>query len=142
MLALLVTYVLAAAAATQSVMARLAEMGIVVTLDHRLTATGHDLVGMASSFLPLLALSLLIAFLVTTLINRWVSGWRTTLFVLAGATAVICVHVGLKIALDITPVAAARSVSGLVVQALAGAAGGFIFALATASDWRRRTSHG
>lgn len=132
LLASLVAYVLAATAATQSVLARLGEMGIVVTLGHRIAATGHDLVGMASSFLPLLIVAFLIAFLVTALICRWVSAWRTPLYVLAGAVAIIAVHAGLKIAFDITPVAAARTTGGLAIQALAGAAGGYVYVLVQA----------
>ncbi|MBT8135820.1 MAG: hypothetical protein KJO54_02275 [Gammaproteobacteria bacterium] len=131
LLALFVTYVLAASAATQSVLMRLREMGIRITLDHRLSATGHDLIGMATSFLPLLALGLLLAFVVTGWINRWFEGWRVALYVLAGAVAVIAVHAGLKLALDITPVAAARTTGGLMIQAAAGAAGGLIYGLST-----------
>ncbi|NNF66315.1 MAG: hypothetical protein HKM98_02285 [Gammaproteobacteria bacterium] len=129
LLALIVTYVIAAIASTQSVLARLSEMGIVVTLDHRIGAMLHDLVGMATTFLPLLAAGLLIAFLLTALVNRWVVDLRTPLYVLAGASAVIAVHVCLKLALDITPVAAARSAGGLVIQAFAGAIGGYVFAI-------------
>lgn len=140
LLALFVTYVLAASAATQSVLARLREMGIRITLDHHLSATGHDLVGMATSFLPLLAIGLLLAFLVTGQINRWFAGWRVALFILAGAVAVISVHAGLKLVFDITPVAAARTTGGLLIQAAAGAAGGLIYGLATASPGT--VSHG
>lgn len=131
LLAVFVTYVLAASAATQSVLARLREMGIRITLDHNLSATGHDLVGMASSFLPLLALSLLLTFAVTGLIHRKFNGWRVVLFVMAGAVAVISVHAGFKLALGITPVAAARTIGGLLIQAAAGAVGGLVFGLAT-----------
>lgn len=131
LLAVFVTYVLAASAATQSVLARLQEMGIRITLDHRLAATGHDLIGMASSFLPLLALALLIAFLVTGLMYRWFNSWRVVLFAFAGAAAVILVHAGLKLVFDITPVAAARTIGGLVIQAAAGAIGGLVYGLTT-----------
>ncbi len=131
------TYVLAAAAATQSVLDRLGEMGIVVTPAHRVSATWHDLVGMAGSFLPLLAAGLLIAFAVTALLNRLLPGYRRLLFVLAGAAAVVTVHVALKLAFDITPVAATRTPGGLAVQALAGAAGGYVYALAD----QRRLAH-
>jgi len=141
LLALLVTYVLAATAATQSVLARLGEMGIVVTFDHRMGAIVHDLFGMLSSFLPLLGVGLLIAFLFTARVDRWVPGWRTPLYVLAGAAAVITVHVSLKIAFDITPVAAARSAGGLLIQALAGAVGGYVFAMSGRPASRPTENH-
>lgn len=128
LLALFVTYLFAATAATHSVLTSLASLGVQVTLSQRLEATGHDLAGMAPSFLPLLGVGLLIAFLVTAAITRFVTSWRTPLYMLAGATAIITVHVALKVTLDITPVAAARTMPGLFVQALSGAAGGLVFA--------------
>jgi len=126
--AVLVSYVLAAIAATQSVLARLPEMGVPVTFAQRISVTAHDLTGMASSYLPLIAVALLIAFLVTALVGKYLSVSRTALYMLAGGVAVVCIHLGLEAAFGIAPVAATRTVLGLLVQGLAGAVGGYAFA--------------
>ena len=52
---------------------------------------------------------------------------------LAGAAALLAVHLGLKAAFDITPIAIARTGAGLAVQALCGACGGYLFARLTPS---------
>lgn len=127
LLAVLVTYFLAAVAATQSVVASLEEMGLPVTFGQRLGATFHDLLGMSPSFLPLIAVGLAIAFLVSAFLSARI-GMRTLLYCLAGGAAVVAVHLGLQIAFDIVPVAAARSGAGLAIQGLAGVVGGLVFA--------------
>ena len=126
--AVAVAYVLASMTATQSVVASLQAMGIDLSLAERLGMTARDLAGMAGMFLPLIAFGFLIAFLVTALICHWWDQWRTPLYVLAGAIAIIAIHLALNLAFQITPVAIARSTTGLLIQAVAGAAGGFTYA--------------
>ena len=89
--------------------------------------TLSDLAGMAGMFLPLIAFALLAAFLVAALIVYWWGRWRIALYVIAGATAIVTLHLTLHLAFSLTPVAIARSVPGLFVQALAGAAGGYLY---------------
>ena len=125
--AVIVTYVLAAIASTQSVLDSLREIGIPVSRTERLEAIAHDLVGMATTFLPLIALALLIAFLLTGAILRWLPKWRTALYIISGAAAIVGLHLILRATFDITPVAAARTGMGLAIQALAGAVGGYAF---------------
>jgi len=127
--AVVVTYLLAAVATTQSVISSLAGMGVPVDLTGRLTMTLKDLVGMAGMFLPMVAFGLLIAFMATALICRYFGQWRIPLYVIAGATALVCLHLALNLAFGITPVAAARTAAGLVIQGLAGAAGGLTYVL-------------
>ena len=98
LLAVAVAYVLAAVTATQHVIAQLSKMGIEVNLGERLAMTGQDIVGMASMFLPMVAFALLIAFMTAALLCRWLSRWRLPLYLLAGATAVVCIHLGLNLA--------------------------------------------
>lgn len=126
LVAAMVTYALAAIAATQSVIGSLGRMGVQINTGQRLSMTGHDLVGMAGLFLPLVAVALLIAFLLTALLVRRLPGGRRWLFPLAGAAAMLALHLAMKAAFGITPIAAARSTTGLLVQALAGAAGGYV----------------
>jgi len=137
LLAVLVTYLAAAVAATQSVMSSLADMGVAVPLVDRLVTTGQDLVGMATSFLPIIAVALGIAYPVAALVLRWRPDWRWFGYPLAGGVAILGVHVALELAFGITPVAAARSTLGLTLQALCGALGGWVFLRACPAPVRR-----
>jgi len=127
LLAVIVGYVAAAAATTQSVMARLAEMGVAVPLADRLLTTLQDVVGMASSYLPIVAVAYAIAFPVAALVLRWRPQWRWFGYPLAGAVAILVVHLALEAAFGFTPVAAVRTTLGLMVQVLCGAVGGWVF---------------
>lgn len=125
--AVLVTYAGAAIAHTQSVMARLGDMGVPVGLADRLGATLHDLAGMAPLYLPIIAAGLAVAFPVASLVMRMLPRWRPVGYALAGGVAVLAIHVILYQTLAITPIAAARTTAGLTVQALCGALGGWVF---------------
>ena len=125
--AVLAAYILASASATQHVVASLSSMGVAVSPADRLSMTLHDFLGMSASLLPLVAFGLLAAFLVTALLCRWLGRWRTPLYVLAGATALVAIHALMNLALGLTPVAIGRSAGGLLVQGLAGAAGGYVY---------------
>lgn len=127
-LAVAVTYLLAVISASQHVAASLEGMGAEVDLGTRLQMIVHDLGGMATSFLPMLVIGFVIAFLVAALLLRWLPRYRYLLYGLAGAAAVATIHLALQAAFDITPVAVARSTGGLIVQALCGAVGGYLYA--------------
>jgi hypothetical protein len=126
-----VAYVLASVFATQSVVTSLTGMGIETSASTRLAMTLHDLAGMAGMFLPLIAFGFLLAFLVTALLFYLLKRWQFALYTLAGATALVAIHVALNLSFDITLVAAARTPIGLLLQAVAGAAGGFTYAALT-----------
>jgi len=125
--AVTVAYFLASVLATQSVISSLAGMGLAVSFSDRLTMTIHDLAGMTDVFLPMIAFGLLIAFMTTALICRYKVRWRTPLYILAGAVALVCVHLGLELAFGVTPIAIARTPGGLLMQAFAGALGGLTY---------------
>lgn len=130
--AVLAAYLLASATATQHVANALVSMGIELGVGDRLAMMLKDLLGMATSLLPMIAMGLLIAFVVVALLMRWpLRGrlrWRLPLYLLAGFTALIAIHVLMNLMLGLTPVAIARTPLGIVVQGLAGAAGGFVYA--------------
>jgi hypothetical protein len=125
--AVMVAYALAAFAQTQHVMARLADMGIDVSIGDRVGATLHDFVGMAPLYLPMIAVGLAIGFGVAAGVLRVAPRWRSLGYPLAGGLAVLAIHVILNQLLDITPIAAARTTLGLTTQALCGALGGWLF---------------
>lgn len=126
-MAVLAAYVLATLAATQSTVARLGGMGIRVTLGERLHMSSQDLLGMSGLYLPLIAVALLLAWPVAGWLARRKPEKRTVLFMLAGATAMLCIHLALHWSFDIILVAVARSPLGLASQALAGAAAGYFY---------------
>jgi hypothetical protein len=127
-IAVLTTYALASFFSTQSVAASLAAMGVAVSWAERLRMSLHDLLGMTGIFLPVIAAAFAIALPVATWLVRGRPAWRKPLYILAGAVALVAVHLALRAAFGITPVAGARSLIGMMSQALAGAIGGFVFA--------------
>ena len=100
--AVVVAYVLASIASTQSVLANLTEMGVSIDLSTRFAAIGHDLLGLLTIYLPIIALAFLIAWPVTALIVRWLPRLRTAGYVLAGFAAIIAAHLILKQLVEIT----------------------------------------
>jgi len=130
-LAVALTYVLAVISASQHVAASLEGMGAEVGFGTRLGMIVHDLGGMATSFLPMLVVGFLVAFGVAALLLRWLPRRRYLLYTLAGAAAVMTIHLALNAAFDITPVAVARTGAGLAVQGLCGAVGGYLFSRLT-----------
>ena len=125
--AVVVAYLLASIMATQSVISSLSGMGVDLSFAERASMTLHDVGGMAGMFLPMIAFGLLIAFMATALICHYWNQWRTPLYIIAGAAALVCVHLALNLAFGITPVAIARTTTGLGLQALAGAVGGYTY---------------
>jgi len=127
LLAVSVAYLLGSLLATQWVVASLHGMGVTVAFADRMAMTLNDMAGMAGSYLPMVAFAFLIAFMITALLCRWLGKRRMPLYLLAGALALVTIHLALHLAFGITPVAVARTAGGLASQALAGAAGGFIY---------------
>jgi hypothetical protein len=127
LVAVLVTYLLGAMAATQSVLASLESMGVVVSMGERISTTGRDLIGMFPTYGLIVAVALAIALPIATAIARYLPGWRAFGLVAAGVVAIVLPHILMRELLEISPVAATRTVMGLLVQGLAGGVGGFAF---------------
>lgn len=127
--ALLLAYVVASVLATASVMDSLRGMGVEVTAHTQLQATWHDLLGMSTSYLLLILVAFVIALPVAALLSKQLGGWRLPLFLLAGAVALLALHLLLSAVMQVTPVAAARTAAGLAGQCLAGALGAGLYAL-------------
>lgn len=125
--AVVLAYMLATLAASQSVAGQLADLGVPLSLGERVQMSARDQLGMAGLFLPLIAIGMTIALLVAAWLGHRNPQRRTLLFMLAGAVALLCIHLALNWSFDITLVAVARSHLGLLSQALAGAAGGYLF---------------
>lgn len=113
---------------TQFNLAALQGLGVSIPLDVRLDTTVQDLIGFAPLFAALVAAALLIAFAVSGLLLRRLPLPVMSLHVLAGAAAILTLLLIMDAMLPITPIAAARSMSGLLVLSLTGALGGLLFA--------------
>lgn len=121
------TYVLGTVLVSQFNIARIVELGHSVSFTERVQTTLHDWAGMLGSYLPLIGIALLIAWLFTgLLLTRFVprSAW---LYALAGLVGVIAIHQIMGMVFGITGIAATRSTIGLLAQGLAGAMGGWLF---------------
>ena len=126
--AALATYVVASIASTQSILHEVASFGLPVGLGVRAEATLHDLLGLAATYLPIVAIALLVAFPVTALVLRFVPGPRLLAYAIAGAAALLALHALMAAVLGMHPLPATRSAVGLALQAAAGAIGGLTFA--------------
>ena len=125
--AVLVAYLLASIRFTQAILTTVQGFGLEVSLTQRLAATGHDIVGMASSYLLLLSVAFLIALPVAAGLTRLLPSRRALLFTLAGFVAVVTLHVTLKLLLGVSGIAVTRTLAGLLGQGLAGALGGYVY---------------
>jgi len=131
--AVVATYVLAVAAASQHVANQLVKMSIDVSIVQRLQLWLHDLLGMGASFLPLIAVALLIGFLVAGLFARKWPGAKLSLMLLAGFIAIVTLHIALNLSFGLHPIPATRFFSGLLIQGLCGGLGGGLFRLVSRS---------
>jgi len=127
LLAVLSTYALGALFATWHVLGRLAEMGMGVDFGVPVHAMLHDLIGMFPTYLPLVGVAFLVALPVIVLLARLLPGWRRVAYVSGFAVAMIALHLVMPMVLNVHPVAATRTLAGLLAQGLAGAVGGYLF---------------
>ena len=125
--AALLAYVLASTLATQSNLGNLRRLGMDVGLGDRVGTTVHDLIGMASSYLPLICGAFLVGLPVAAGLAKRMPRHRALLYALAGFTAVVALHLIMRAVLGLTPVAATRTAAGLIAQGAAGAIGGLCF---------------
>mgnify|MGYP001068334362 FL=1 len=131
--AVLVTYLAGTLFISQVNLASIIELGMVVDISVRIDAALHDLTHMYDIYLPVVVVALLIAFSVATGIIKFVPDLRLFGYVLAGFVGLVAIHVIAKMVLGMTGIAATRSLAGLLLQGVAGAAGGWMF------HWRTRS---
>jgi hypothetical protein len=123
----IVTYILGAVAMTQVVLFELGAIGVQVAFTDRIAMTLYDIVGMALSYLPLVAVALAIGFFVASRLAARRPRWRRPLFLLAGASAMLALILLAEAALGVNPLSGARSVPAILLQLAAGVAGGLAF---------------
>lgn len=125
--AVLVTYLIGAALATQHVLGALTIMGMNIDFGIWAHTTLHDLIGMFGIYVPLIGVAFLVALPVIVLICRTQPGWRRFGYTVGFFAAIIVMHLLMPMILNVNPVAATRGLGGLLQQGLAGAVGGYVF---------------
>lgn len=130
--AVLVTYVFGAIFISQGNIASVINMGFDVTIGQRLEAMLHDVSNMTDIYLPVVAVSFVLALSVAAIIIHFVPDLRLIGYTLAGFAALIAVHVLVKTVFGISGIAPTRTMVGLLAQGLAGALGGYMFHLVSA----------
>lgn len=126
---ILVAFVVGSIIGTQMVLRSVEDMGLAVSWSMRLSSSWNDIVGLSASLLPLMAIALAPAWLLLAWLDR-----RSVMNINAGICAVcgaLCVgllHPILNMAFGVDVFAPARSLAGLLCQAVAGALGGWAMA--------------
>ena len=125
--AVIAAYVLGAIFISQGNIASIVAMDFDVSVAQRFESALHDVMHMTNIYLPVIAVSYLIAMPVATYIIKYVPQQRMILYVLAGAVGLVAIHVIMKLLIGFSGIAATRSFVGLLAQAIAGGVGGYLF---------------
>jgi len=125
--AVICTYFVAVVFVSQLNIASITDMGFAISISQRFDAIGHDLLGMVSVYLPVILITLLIAFSFTSFAVLRLINMPKLLFPLAGFVGLIAVHLILKQVLEVAGIAPTRTLIGLLSQGCAGALGGYMF---------------
>ena len=126
----LLAYVAGSVLGTQVVLNNVASMGLEVTLAMRWSSSLSDVSGLAGTLLPLMAIALLPGWLILNWLGRRpttpvASAW----YILTGAMGIAVLHPTLNWVFGVDVFAPARTMPGLLGQALAGGLGGVAVAL-------------
>lgn len=126
--ATLVAYLLASTFSTLMIMAGLAEMAMPVSAADVLSAVWFDWLGLLGSYLPLVAIALLVALPVAGQLHGRLGLPRRFMYALAGFVALVAIHLILEATLGLIGFAAVRTNFGLLMQGAAGGLAGVLFA--------------
>ena len=114
---------------TYFVLRGLLSLGVRIGFGDRIGAYADDVMGMGPMFAVIIAVGFGIAFPTAALVTRWFATQRTWIYTAAGATALVVALASMETLLAIMPIAGARHWPGLIAQGLAGAGGGWLFAM-------------
>ena len=125
--AVISTYIVGVIFVSQGNIANVVAMGFQVTITQRLDAVVHDLTHMTGIYLPVIAVSMLISLPIAAMIIRYAPHLRSIGYILAGITALIAIHMIIKMVFGISGIAPTRTLIGLLAQGVAGGVGGYLF---------------
>ena len=124
---ILVAFTVGSVVGTQMVLCSVEEMGLVVSWGMRWQSSWRDIVGLSSSLLPLMAITLAPAWLLLAWLDRRsMLTARASIFAICGVLCVGLLHPLLHMVFGVDVYAPARSLAGLAGQGLAGALGGVV----------------
>ena len=129
LLAVVATYLCGVVLISQFNISNVVDMGFPVPTGQRRSAAVHDILGMLGTYLPLISIAFLIAFLFTSLLLLRFIDSPTLLFMSAGFVGIVTLHLVMGAVFGITGVAPTRTLLGLIVQGGAGAVGGYVYIL-------------
>lgn len=118
------TYVLGVIVNSQFVMNA---HGVPISFSERLNMTAFDVSNMVLYFVVILV-SLLLGFLIATVVKRFLPSLSGAAFPVAGAAAIGTALGLMYIMFQTVPISGARSALGFLSQVIAGGVGGWIFA--------------
>jgi hypothetical protein len=127
LIAVIFTFVLASLFHSQFVMAELTSVGVNIGFSDRISMSLDDLIGLYPIYGLVIALSLLIAFSITTLLLKLFKIPPSILYFMGGGLGIATALLAMHPILDTTLIAGARSTFGFICQSLAGAIGGWVF---------------
>jgi cellobiose-specific phosphotransferase system component IIC len=128
LIASVVGFIFASMLHTQAVLAKLTDIGIIITLNDRLSTTWQDMLGLAPTYGIIILIGLTIAFSVTGLLNKKLHTKGTFLYPLAGGVAMLVMLLAMQPILNVSLIAGSRGTAGLVMQVIAGLIAGVCFA--------------
>lgn len=126
-LSVMTTFLLASITGTQIILADIKSFGLDVSFSERVSATLHDIIGLSPSLSLLIGAAFLVAFVVAALCYRFLGGKRTYWYLAAGFTSIPATLLLIKTLMGGTLFAAARSGFGMLLIAICGLAGGWVF---------------
>ena len=126
--AMLVTVTVASFAHTHFTIQALRAVGAEVPPSVALETVSGDFIGLAPSFGVVIAIALLLGFIIAGIARRFVRLPRPIAFALAGGAALATALWLMRLSYEITPIASARTWTGFLTLAAAGALGGLVFA--------------
>jgi uncharacterized membrane protein YiaA len=152
--ATIVTFLVASTLHTQSVLSNLISLGVEIPLSLKIKTVFEDFIGLLPSYGLIILIGMLIAMLVAGLISKTLlsktmddsAGRSHTqesqlwLYSLAGAVAIFTILAAMYPIMNITIIAGARGLSGMLMQSVAGAIGGLTFAIVKVSFDKRTKS--
>jgi hypothetical protein len=127
LIAVIFAFILASLFHSQFVMAELTSVGVNISFNDRLSMSLDDLIGLYPTYGVVIAISLLIAFSITTLLLKFFKISSPILYFIGGGFGVATALLAMHPLLDTTLIAGARSTFGFICQSLAGAMGGWVF---------------
>jgi len=113
---------------TQLNLARLTALDVPISLDARLETTAFDLLHFAPIYAIIVALAFLIALLTAGALARALGRAWFGLHAIAGFVAIATALGVMSMMLPVTAIAAARSVTGVVLLSVGGGLGGCVYA--------------